>query len=251
MPYAQNNQARVAIIGGTGLTALAGLVIQERREIITPYGATSDLLCLGEYHGQSVLFLARHGEQHTIPPHQVNYRANLWALRELGANQVISVAAVGAIHPQLAPSELAIPDQIIDYTWGREHTYSDLGSVQHVDFTEPYDAALRQRLLTAAAQANIKVLNGGTYAACQGPRLETAAEIRRLKQDGCDMVGMTAMPEASLARELALPYAAIAVSVNWAAGLGDGADIHADIAASITLGMSKARAILAKVLNDD
>ncbi len=236
-----------AIIGGTGLTELDGLVIHERRELDTPYGAPSAPLCLGSYHEQPVIFLARHGHGHVLPPHLINYRANLWALHALGVRHVLAVAAVGGIHPQLGPAALAVPDQLIDYTWGRAHTYSREGLVEHADFTEPYDASLRQRLLVAAQQAKIEILAGGTYGVTQGPRLETAAEVRRLQRDGCDMIGMTAMPEAALARELGIAYATLAVSVNWAAGIGSG-DIHAEIAISLAQGMQRARAVIAAAL---
>jgi len=237
----------IAIIGGTGLTELEGLVIDQRRELDTPYGAPSAPLCLGSYYGQPVIFLARHGHGHMLPPHLINYRANLWALHEIGVRRVLAVAAVGGIHPQLGPATLAVPDQLIDYTWGRAHTYGREGLVEHADFTEPYDASLRQRLIAASYHAKIEILAGGTYGVTQGPRLETAAEVRRLQRDGCDMIGMTAMPEAALARELGIAYATLAVSVNWAAGIGGG-DIHAEITTSLALGMQRARAVIAAAL---
>jgi 5'-methylthioinosine phosphorylase len=213
----------LAIIGGTGLTQLANLEVTRREVMRTPYGDPSGAITFGTIRGEPVAFLARHGYGHTIPPHKVNYRANLWALAQHPVSYVVSVASVGGIRADLSPGTLAIPDQIIDYTYGREFTYfhgSDRGVV-HVDFTQPYCEALRQRLMAAAQAAQEPLLAGGTYAATQGPRLESAAEINRLERDGADMVGMTGMPEAALARELGLCYAAIAVVVNYAAGRGD------------------------------
>jgi 5'-methylthioadenosine phosphorylase len=189
----------------------------------TPFGEPSGALTFGRIGCQDVVFLARHGYGHTIPPHRVNYRANLWALgREAGAEGIISVASVGGIRANLAPGTLVIPHQIIDYTWGRQVTFheSNGSEVVHIDFTEPYDGPLRQRLLAAALKAGEAIVEDGVYAATQGPRLETAAEINRLERDGADMVGMTGMPEASLARELDVPYAALCVVANWAAGRG-------------------------------
>jgi 5'-methylthioadenosine phosphorylase len=166
------------------------------------------------------MFLARHGYGHTIPPHQVNYPANIWALKEAGATEVVSVASVGGIRDDLAPGTLMIPDQIIDYTWGRKSTFFEGidQPVHHIDFTHPYDASLRRKLLGAAGEVGEHVVDGGVYAASQGPRLETAAEIDRFERDGAHVVGMTGMPEAALAREIELAYAAIAVVSNYAAG---------------------------------
>lgn len=216
----------LAIIGGSGLTQLANLAVTRREVVRTPFGEPSGALTFGRIGCQDVVFLARHGYGHTIPPHGVNYRANLWALAHVAqATGIVSVASVGGIRADLAPGTLAVPHQIIDYTWGRNATFHDNGGtpVVHVDFTEPYDPGLRRWLLDAAAKAEETIVDGGVYAATQGPRLETAAEINRLQQDGADMVGMTGMPEASLARELAVPYAAICVVANWAAGRGNSA----------------------------
>ncbi|MGA8054601.1 MAG: S-methyl-5'-thioinosine phosphorylase [Burkholderiales bacterium] len=215
----------LAIIGGSGLTRLASLDVTHRRAVRTPYGEPSGAITFGTLRSREIVFLARHGYGHTIPPHQVNYRANLWALKSEGATAVVSVASVGGIRADLGPGTVAIPDQILDYTWGRRSTYFEGGdvAVKHVDFTEPYDGPLRERLLAAALACGEPVIDGGTYATTQGPRLETRAEIDRLERDGADMVGMTGMPEAVLARELELPYAAIAVVVNHAAGRGDSA----------------------------
>lgn len=215
----------LAIIGGSGLYQLAAMEVTRSVEAQTPYGTPSARLRfgrLGNTNPPEVMFLARHGEQHQLPPHQINYRANLRALRDHGAMQVVAVATVGGIGAAFAPGVIAVPDQILDYTYGRAATFFEgaEGPVKHIDFTHPYDATLRARLLRGARRAGEGVHDGGTYAATQGPRLETAAEIRRLKQDGADMVGMTGMPEAALARELDLPYAALALVVNAAAGTG-------------------------------
>ncbi|MFT3804082.1 MAG: S-methyl-5'-thioinosine phosphorylase [Burkholderiaceae bacterium] len=213
----------IAIIGGSGLARLAGLANQRREVVRTPYGDPSGPLTFGELEHVPIVFLARHGYGHTIAPHEINYRANVWALKRAGVDGIVSVATVGGIRADFGPGVLVVPDQIIDYTWGRRSTYFE-GSenpVRHVDFTDPYDVGLRGRLLDAARAESIAVVDGGTYGCTQGPRLETAAEIRRLQRDGCDLVGMTNMPEAALARELDLPYAAVAVVVNHAAGKGD------------------------------
>ena len=216
----------LAIIGGSGLTQLGNLEVTHRQVIRTPFGEPSGALTFGRIGCQEVVFLARHGYGHTIPPHRVNYRANIWALaREAKAEGIVSVASVGGIRPDLAPGTVIVPDQIIDYTWGRHVTYhegSD-GPVVHIDFTEPYDGGLRRRLLESAARAGQEVVDGGVYATTQGPRLETSAEINRYERDGADVVGMTGMPEASLARELEIPYAAVCAVANWAAGRGDSA----------------------------
>lgn len=213
----------LAIIGGTGLTQLTNFEITHRQVLRTPYGEPSGPLTLGTINGREVMFIARHGYGHTILPHEVNYRANLWALREQGARQILSVAAVGGIRADLSPGVIVVPHQIVDYTHGRAFTFftGNERPGQHVDFTHPYTESLRQQLLAAARSAGEACVDGGVYAATQGPRLETAAEINRYERDGADMVGMTGMPEAALARELGLEYAAIAVVVNHAAGRGD------------------------------
>jgi 5'-methylthioadenosine phosphorylase len=214
----------LAIIGGTGLTRLSTLAVAHREVVRTPYGEPSAALVFGQLAGRDAVFLARHGHGHTIPPHRVNYRANLWALKHRGATSVVAVASVGAICG-CEPGDLVVPNQLIDYTAGREHTFFD-GSDQkvvHVDFTAPYSAEIRARLLAAGKAAQIAIADGGVYAAVSGPRLETAAEIDRLERDGATLVGMTGMPEAVLAREVGLPYAAICVVVNHAAGRGDSA----------------------------
>lgn len=212
----------LAVIGGSGLTELANLTITRREVVRTPYGEPSGALTFGELCGTPVVFLARHGYGHTIAPHRVNYPANVWALRHAGVSSIVAVAAVGGIRADLGPGMLLVPDQVIDYTWGRKSTFFEGAeeSVRHIDFTEPFDAVVRARLLEAANAAGVAVVDGGVYATTQGPRLETAAEINRIERDGGDVVGMTAMPEAALARELEIPYAAINVVANHAAGRG-------------------------------
>ena len=213
----------LAIIGGSGLTQLSSLEVGRRKLARTPYGEPSGALTYGRIGSTDVVFLARHGYGHTIAPHEVNYRANLWALKDAGASEVVSVASVGGIRKDVWPGTLLLPDQVIDYTWGRPSTYFEgPGSpVNHIDFTEPYSATLRRRILAAAAAIGERINDGGVYAATQGPRLESAAEINRLQRDGADIVGMTGMPEAALAREINLEYATIAVVANYAAGRGD------------------------------
>lgn len=214
----------LAVIGGSGLTQLANLEVDRREVVRTPWGDPSGPLTFGRIGGQSVVFLARHGYGHSIPPHRVNYRANIWALtREAGASRIISVASVGSIRKDLGPGKLVIPHQIIDYTWGRDSSFFEGGDGQvvHVDFTHPYSEEVRTELLRAAEVAGVSVSEGAVYAATQGPRLETAAEINRLERDGVDIVGMTGMPEAVLARELEIPYAALCVVANWGAGRAD------------------------------
>jgi len=248
-----NEQAMVdlAIIGGTGLTSLNGLEITGREVIHTPYGEPSGPLTYGVLQGKEVLFLARHGYGHTIPPHRINYRANIWALHKVGVKQVIAVAAVGGIHDALPPGALAVPDQIIDYTWGRTSTYfeDDLTHVTHVDFSYPYCEVLRSLLIEQSRAIGLCVCATGTYGATQGPRLESAAEIARMERDGCTMVGMTGMPEAVLARELELDYACCAVSANWAAGKGGGAMISMEeIEENLKTGMQRVRDVLEQLL---
>jgi 5'-methylthioinosine phosphorylase len=238
--------AELAIIGGTGLTTLKNLEIKKREVMRTPYGEPSGPLVHGRLCNKDVVFLPRHGHGHTIPPHMVNFRANIWALKETGVHSVIAVAAVGGIETRLKPTMLAIPDQIIDYTWSRKHTYfeSNLSKVTHVDFTRPYSDDLRTLLIGAATELGIEFADHGTYGATQGPRLETAAEIDRLEKDGCTMVGMTGMPEAALARELELHYACCAVVANRAAGRGEGEISLEDIDANLSEGMETVRHLL-------
>jgi 5'-methylthioadenosine phosphorylase len=210
----------LAIIGGTGLTQLSTLEVLRREVARTPYGEPSGALTFGWLCKREVVFLARHGYGHTIPPHRVNYRANLWALKTAGASSIVSIASVGGIRQDCTPGALVIPDQILDYTSGRASTFFDGadGVVRHIDFTHPYDETVRRKILTAAQDVGEAAIDGAVYAATQGPRLETAAEINRYERDGAAVIGMTGMPEAALARELEIPYAAINVVVNYAAG---------------------------------
>ena len=245
----------LAIIGGTGMAQLASLEISHRQVVRTPYGEPSGPLTFGKINHHEVVFLARHGYGHTIAPHEVNYRANLWALHSLNIMRVVSVASVGGIHADLIPGAIAIPDQIIDYTSGRPFTYFE-GSdkpVVHIDFTEPYCQKMRERCLQAAKQANVKIIDGGVYAATQGPRLETIAEINRLERDGAGMVGMTGMPEAALAKELGLCYATIAVVANYAAGRGTSAHVIrlGEAHAVLEKAMGGVRNILERVVEGD
>ncbi len=226
----------LAIIGGSGFSGFSALAACDVQHVETPYGDTSAPVTRGQLAGHEVLFLPRHGKGHHLPPHRINYRANLWALRASGADRVVALAAIGGITPRFAPTVLAVPDQIIDYTSGREHTLYDgtHGTVEHIDVTAPYCETLRLALLAACSRAGHAVIPQGTYGATQGPRLETAAEIIRYERDGCDLVGMTGMPEASLARELGLCYASFAFVVNWAAGKGDGIITMQEIDANLT-----------------
>ena len=216
----------LAVIGGTGVYAFPGLENPERREVSTRWGAPSSAIVTGEVAGRRVAFLARHGEGHTIAPHRINYRANIAALREIGARRIVGVNAVGGIRDDMGPRVLAIPDQLIDYTTGRASSFCDADGepVLHAEFGEPYSVGLRNALLDAARRAGVAVVDGGCYGATQGPRLETRAEIARLRRDGCALVGMTGMPEAALAREAELDYACLAVVANWAAGCGPDPD---------------------------
>ncbi|WP_447937169.1 S-methyl-5'-thioinosine phosphorylase [Thermomonas fusca] len=212
----------LAVIGGTGVYALGELADVESHQPVTPYGAPSGPVRIGTFAGRRVAFLARHGEGHSLPPHKINYRANLAALKALGAPRVLALNTVGGITERFGPRVLACPDQLIDYTWGRISTLcEEPGSeVLHVDFGDPYTPALRRQVIAAAAQAGVALVDAGCYGATQGPRLETRAEIARMRRDGCDLVGMTGMPEAGLARELGLDYACLAIVANWAAGAG-------------------------------
>ena len=242
----------LAVIGGSGLSQLANLDVSHREVLRTPYGEPSGAVSFGQICGRPVAFLARHGYGHTIPPHEVNYRANIWALWKRGAVGIISVASVGSIRADLKPGDVVIPHQIIDYTWGRKSTYHDGqdGKVTHIDFTDPYDHALREQLILAARACGVSVSPSAVYAATQGPRLETAAEINRLERDGVDVVGMTGMPEAVLARELGVPYAAISVVANYAAGRSesrDGISFEA-IEAVLHESMGHVRSIIEKML---
>ncbi|MCR8921921.1 S-methyl-5'-thioinosine phosphorylase [Dasania sp. GY-MA-18] len=246
-------QAVVAIIGGTGLNEFAaGSQVPGGRS--TPYGETSSaIICTplsAQGVGLSCLFLARHGNPHAIAPHQVNYRANIWALKQQGVTDIIAVNAVGGINPAMTAACLVLPDQLIDYSYGREQSFFDgvANPLQHIDFTHPFSAQLSGQLQKAASAVNIPIHSGGVYGVTQGPRLETAAEIRRMAQDGCDIVGMTAMPEAALARELEINYASLCLVVNPAAGCSEQLITMDDIHEVIDQGMGQVRAVLSQAL---
>jgi 5'-methylthioinosine phosphorylase len=231
---------KIAIIGGSGLSTLKGLKNIRRDVGRTPYGDPSAPLTTGILGESEVIFLPRHGLNHQIPPHQVNYRANIWVLKSMGVEQVYAVGATGSIDLALKPGDIVIPLQLIDYTYGREQTYYDgsNAAVEHVDFSHPYSEPLRQRLIEAAASVNVKVHPKGVYAATQGPRLETVAEVDRIDRDGGTVVGMTGMPEAALARELEMEYALISLVVNPAAGrAGDAIISMEEIVAHLKVGM--------------
>jgi 5'-methylthioinosine phosphorylase len=242
--------SNLAIIGGSGLTSLVGLKIERRQMVHTPYGSPSGPILHGIYQGKAVKFIPRHGQKHTIPPHRVNYRANLWALQSVGVDKIIAVSAVGAINAHMQATDLVIPHQLIDYTVGRDHTFFEdtERSVTHIDFTHPYCENLRQQLLQAATETDLVVHEQGVYATTQGPRLETAAEVDRLARDGCDIVGMTGMPEAALAKELDLCYAACAVVSNPAAGRGTETLTLDGIRAHLIDGIENVRQLLAHVI---
>ena len=237
----------LAVIGGTGLASIDGMEIVSRESVETPWGEPSAPIVRGRLAGVDITFLARHGAPHSIPPHRVNYRANIWALHHVGIRRLIAVAAVGGIRADLDSGAIAIPDQIIDYTWNRGHTFfeDDLDHVVHIEFTTPYCKRLRAGLLDAARRAGIAAADRATYATTQGPRLESAAEIDRLERDGCDVVGMTGMPEAALARELEIGYAHCVVVSNRAAGRGSEALTIKAIRRNLESGMEKARTLLA------
>ncbi len=221
------NRIALAVIGGTGVYRLADLQDVDTREVDTRFGKPSGPIRIGTLLGQRVAFLARHGEGHSVPPHLINYRANLAALQDIGATRVLALNTVGGIGDDFGPRVLACPDQLIDYTWGRVSTIcEEPGSeVVHVDFGDPYTTMLRHKIIAAARVTGVSLMSSGCYGATQGPRLETKAEIARMRRDGCDLVGMTGMPEAGLARELGLDYACLAIVANWAAGCGTGEEI--------------------------
>jgi len=221
-----------AILAGSGFSDFASL--SPGRVPVTAYGAPSAAVREVEFGGRRIWFLPRHGDRHDIPPHRINYRANLAALKVLKVRNVLALNTVGVITPHLGPGQLAVPGQLIDYTYGRDHSIYDgsSASLDHIDFTEPFSEPLRRQILDAARAADVPCHDGGVYAVTQGPRLETAAEIDRLERDGADFIGMTAMPEAAIARELQMDYACLSLIVNFAAGRGANA-IHEDIEGSL------------------
>lgn len=242
--------AAIGIIGGTGLTKLTDISITSREIHVSSYGEPSAPLTRGTLAGKEVIFLPRHGAGHTIPPHRVNYRANLSVLKDVGVEQIIAINAVGGISANMPPQQLAVPDQIIDYTCGRAHTFFDEGleEVVHIDFTHPYCEQLRQAIIAAARAAQLDIQTSATYAATQGPRLETAAEIDRLERDGCHIVGMTGMPEAALARELGICYASIAIVANWGAGRGEGEITLEEIERNLKTGVDHVKRLLERLI---
>ena len=244
--------SKIAIIGGSGLTELSGLQIVDKIEIETPWGKPSAPITVGKINDLEVLFLPRHGNPHTIAPHKVNYRANLWALHENNVSEIIAVNAVGGITEAMTPCRIVIPDQLIDYTHGRADSFHEenLTEVKHIDFTNPYSESLRQQLIDAASENKLDAVSMGTYAVTQGPRLETVAEVSRLEKDGNDIVGMTSMPEASLARELEIEYACCALVVNWAAGKTDDIITMEIIENNLNEGLGKIQSLIAKFVNN-
>ncbi len=243
----------LAIIGGTGVYGLAELTDVQTQLPETRYGLPSGPARVGVLGRQRVAFLARHGEGHSVPPHRINYRANLVALQMLGAQRVLALNTVGGITAQCGPGALVCPDQLIDYTWGRISTFGEEpgSDVLHVDFGNPYTQALRDDVIAAAQRANVVIVDGGCYGATQGPRLETRAEIARMRRDGCDLVGMTGMPEAGLARELGLDYACLGIVANWAAGAGpdpDEAITLADVLANVAAATAQIGRLLGEML---
>ncbi|MDD9891359.1 MAG: S-methyl-5'-thioinosine phosphorylase [Gammaproteobacteria bacterium] len=247
----------LAIIGGTGLSQIEGFKSAGFKRVATPFSEKRVAVELLQQGSQIIAFLPRHGKNHVIPPHKINYRANIWALHQIGITNIIAINAVGGIHPESGPGSFVLPDQIIDYTYSRAGTFFEesLEFVTHTDFTEPFSHELRTMLDNAfqlanqEAEGSKRLLDKGVYGVMQGPRLETAAEIRRLQQDGCDIVGMTGMPEAALARELKLNYAMLALSVNWAAGIGESEILMSEIEANVKVGMDFVLAVVKKLIN--
>lgn len=240
----------LAVIGGTGVYKLADLQDVDTREVDTRFGKPSGPIRIGTLLGQRVAFLARHGEGHSVPPHLINYRANLAALKDIGATRVLALNTVGGIGDDFGPRVLACPDQLIDYTWGRISTIcEEPGSeVLHIDFGDPYTTLLRHKIIAAARATGVSLQGRGCYGATQGPRLETKAEIQRLRRDGCDLVGMTGMPEAALAREMGLEYACLAIVANWAAGCGTGEEITmAEVLANVEAASSGLPELIAEL----
>lgn len=247
-----------AIIGGSGFDTFDTLVVNDAVFRETPYGPHSGPILSGRLGHTPCLFLPRHGAGHHLPPHKVNYRANLWLLKELGVKRIVAFNVVGGITPNMSPDTIVIPDQIIDYTYEREHTFYDgsqkqllgeaLQHVEHVDFSSPFTQSLRKKIIEFFQEADIDIVGRGVYGCTQGPRLETEAEIERLKRDGCDIVGMTAMPEAALAKELGIDYAAIVTVVNWSAGISKEPLSMIEIMNTVKKNMNKIKTLLPDLL---
>lgn len=241
--------SKTGIIGGSGLYEISGLVIKGKKTVRTPFGKPSEQYYIGELSGREIIFLPRHGKHHKIPPHMINYRANMWGFKKLGVGQVLSVSAVGGIRKGLHPGDIVILDQVLDMTRNRRSTFYDGDEgVVHIDFTEPYCAVLRREILKAAKRVRVPVKNGGTYAAVEGPRLESGAEIRSFSRLGGDVVGMTGMPEAALARELELCYAGISVVANYAAGISKKKLTVSEVMEAMKDATEKLRVLLKEIL---
>lgn len=237
----------LAIIGGTGFGSWQGMDVLKRGGQETPLGAASCGVVEGRLDGQALLFLARHGQPHKVPPHRINYRANLWALKQAGATHIVGVNCASGIDPTLTPGTLVVPDQLIDYTTGRDGTFFDgrFKPFRHVEFAWPYHRVWREELHAAACTANMALHAGGVLGIVQGPRLETAAEIRLMARDGNTLVGMTGMPEAILARELEMEYASLCLVISHAAGVGEEEPTRAGTESVIEIGMPRIQTLLA------
>ncbi|MBB71973.1 MAG: 5'-methylthioadenosine phosphorylase [Legionellales bacterium] len=239
--------SKLAVIGGSALPTLRGLEVIDEVVVETPYGEPSAPILRGQLEGREVLFLDRHGRERCTPPHRINYRANVWALHHLGTTHIISGSVVGGIRSDMTAGHFVFPDQLIDYTYGRANTFfeDEFDFSRHVDFTHPYCPDLHRLLVDAAEELGLDYTDDATYGVTQGPRFETIAEVKRLERDGCDVVGMTAMPEAALAQEMGIRYASVAVVGGRAAGRTDGlqADIEA-IRQTIEEGMQTMRELL-------
>lgn len=235
----------LGVIGGTGLNEIEGVQVVETRRLSTPWGVPSAPAQRLRWERGECWFMPRHGQGHTLAPHRINYRANVQALQQLGVRQVLAIAAVGGIAATPRPGELALVEDLIDYTWGRAHTFADgvSGPLRHIEFAPPFNPEWRSRVAACAEQCGVDLVTDAVLGVTQGPRLETAAEIRRLARDGCTLVGMTTLPEAALAAEVGLEYATLAVVVNPAAGTADGS-IHAAIEASLDAGMAQVHRVL-------
>ncbi len=241
-------QADIGVIGGSGFYRfLTGGV---RVAVSTPFGAPSDDLVVGQMHGRRVAFLARHGHDHRFPPHRINYRANLWAMRSLGVRQVLGPCAVGGLKPHLGPGTVVVPDQVVDRTWGREHTiYGEVGPVVHVSFADPYCPAGRHTAAAAVADSGIPHQVGGTLVVVNGPRFSTRAESRWHQSQGWDLVGMTTMPEAAVARELAMCFTTMALVTDLDAGLDDGTGVtHEEVLVAFAENMPRFTALVGDVV---
>lgn len=240
---------KTGIIAGSGFYDIEGATVKEFRKITTPYGEPSDIYRICEYSGIEFAFLARHGSPHRIPPHKVNYRANIWGFRELGVERIMSVNAVGGINPQMKPGDIVITDQIIDMTHGRSSTFYEEDEVVHIDFTMPYCYELRDSIVKTGRKSSIGFKDSGTYVCVNGPRLETKAEIAHLAKIGGDVVGMTGMPEACLARELEICFSGIAVVTNYAAGISAKRLTATEVKETMRVSMDRIRKLLMETLS--